>query len=122
MWADVLTRPTEIIYIAVVIISTFCIANERGHRLYYLSLQQISAMIKLDWIAAPFRAMALAAIKTSVALFILRLLGSKATWSKWFLYCNNAVISVVSTSLCIITFVQRSPLRALWEEVVGSKY
>lgn len=106
------------------IVTTLCTLYVNGggtRHLYYLTPQQRSAVIKLDWIIASLSIVALAAIKTSIALFMLRLIGPNSVWRKWFLYLNLIFIYVISIVTCVILFVQCNPSRALWENVPGAR-
>lgn len=89
--------------------------------IYYVISFQIATVIKFNWIAQPIGITTVGTGNISTAFLILRLMGPKAIWRKWFLYICIALTIIITIAAVIITFAQCRPLRALWEHVHGSK-
>ena len=118
---DPLTTQTKVLYTIILGVSTLYVNQGGTHHFYYLAPQQRSVVFKLDLIIASISIGALAALKTSVVIFMLRLIGPNSIWRKWFLYFNLLSIYVISILTCVILFVQCNPSRALWEPVPSAK-
>ena len=77
--------------------------------------------LKYNFLSQPFGAAAPVFGKSSVAFLILRIIGPNTVWRKRFIYFNLAIYWATTILTIIITFVQCSPSRALWEPVPGSR-
>ena len=53
--------------------------------------------------------------KVSVGCLILRLLPPSSVWRKWFIWSTIVFVFLFDSVNCVITFVQCSPPRALWD-------
>ncbi|KAH8594230.1 hypothetical protein B0O99DRAFT_514284 [Bisporella sp. PMI_857] len=92
-----------------------------GRHIYYVPPENISHVLRWNWIIQPFGIAAQPFGKISVSFFLVKLLGPKDVWRKWFLYANMILFSIMA-SLCIIfTYAQCNPPRALWENVPDAK-
>ena len=92
-----------------------------GRHLFYLTPQVIVLVLKYNFLSQPFGAMASAVGKSSVAFLLLRIIGPITVWRKWFIYSQLAIYLTITTVSIIVTFVQCSPSRTLWDPVPGSK-
>lgn len=94
-----------------------------GRHVYYLSAHghRLSVFLKWHRIIPPFGFMSLLFGKISVSLLLLRIMGPKTVWRKWFLYGNMAIYTAIMVLSSILGFVQCNPPRALWETVPGAK-
>lgn len=74
---------------------------------------------KLNWLGQPFAIIAIGLAKVSVALLLLRLIGPKPRWPRHFLYFTMISSMIISIIAIIVTFVQCSPSKALWEPTIS---
>ena len=95
------------------IIWIFYVQGGGSRHVYYLTPQQRVQSIKLNWISQPFGIMAIGIAKASVAFSILRF-QSPNKWRTRVLYFIALSITLLSILSCILTFVQCTPVRALW--------
>ncbi|MCJ1328445.1 hypothetical protein MMC10_005122 [Thelotrema lepadinum] len=93
-----------------------------GRHLYYLSQDPVHAsqILKLNWISQPFAIMSLGLGKISVAFLMLRLIGGFVKARRIFLWIIIILTFIFSVVCCVLTFVQCTPTRALWEPVPGA--
>lgn len=103
------------------IVTTLLALNGGARHLYYLSPPQISAAVKLDWVAQPFAIAAFGLGKISTAFLVLRILKGATVWRKKFLYGSMGITIVSTTVSIVVLFAQCSPPRALWDQVPGAK-
>ena len=89
-----------------------------GHHVYYLTLDEQITALKLNWISQPFEIMAIGTGKVSVALLLLRVLGPKNRYKKWFLWFLIASTLTVCAIGIIFTFAQCQPVARLWNPTV----
>ena len=81
----------------------------------YVSPSNLAVILKLQFVNQPMGVMAAFFGKSSVAIFLVRLLGQMAKWTRFYLLCNVALYFVTCV-LCIgILYGQCSPTKALWE-------
>ena len=110
----------QVLFFVLTILVTLMAGKGGARHIYYLDPPHISTVVKYNWICQPFGIMSVAIGKLAVGLLILRILGSRTFWRKWFLYSSLTFTVLISASCCIINFVQCDPPRALWEQVPGS--
>ena len=84
-----------------------------ARHVFYLTMQQQSRLVRLNWMSQPFGVMAIGIAKASVALSILRFQAPNK-WRTRLLYFIALSINVLDLLVCIFMFVQCSPARALW--------
>lgn len=93
-------------------------AEKGGHHVYYLTLDEQITTLRLNWISQPFEIMAIGTGKVSVALLLLRVLGPKNRYKKWFLWFLIASTLTVCAIGIIFTFAQCQPVARLWNPTV----
>ena len=94
--------------------------NKGGLTNDYLTPMQFSKVSKWDLVFEPFALVCFATSKISVALLLLRIVGTLKTWHKRFLYLVMVSVSLLNSVFCILVFVRCEPLRALWGSKVGA--
>ena len=114
-------RAEQIIYTASLVVASYQMLHGGARHLYYLLPDQVSTVLKLEIIGIPLGIMSQAFGKASVAFFILRLMSPATAWRRRFLYINMGLYALASVLNCIFTFVQCSPVTALWEMVPNAK-
>lgn len=93
-----------------------------GRHLYYLLQHpdQARDVVKLNWIGQPAAIMSLGLGKISVGFLMLRLIGPFVRARRVFLWALIILTFIFSVVCCTLTFVQCSPVEALWETVPGA--
>ena len=84
--------------------------------LAFLTGPEIVNAVKFNWLSQPCAIFALFTTKASVAFLVLRLLGPQEKVRKYILYFVIATIFLFNTLGLIFTFVQCSPVKALWDQ------
>ncbi|KAI9882289.1 MAG: hypothetical protein M1823_005967 [Watsoniomyces obsoletus] len=112
-WDDYWMVITEVLVIVSTILTTVIAAKGGFRHLYYLDPNEIPLLLKLNWIAQPIAIFAFATSKMSIAILILRVMGT-SLWRRWLLYFVIFSSFVVAAVGSVLTFVQCKPSRALW--------
>jgi hypothetical protein len=81
----------------------------------YIPPQDLALVSKLFIINEPFGIMSATFGKTSVAFFLINLLGPQAYWQRTFLYINIVLYFTTSFINLGVLYGQCSPTRALWD-------
>ena len=115
-----LTHDAQILYLLALVFSTITVLHGGGRHLYYLSPEEVSQVVRWEWITQPFGPMALAFAKASITFLLLRIIGPKTFWRKWFLWINMVFFFIISILAAIFNYAQCNPPRALWEKVPGA--
>lgn len=82
--------------------------------LYYLTPDQQMQAVKYNWITQPWCIFGFATGKISVALLLLRIMGTRTKWRKIILYFIMISVFITNSIACIISFAQCNPPKALW--------
>ena len=105
----------QVLYTVTIALSTVYVLEGGARHIQYLSQDQLSTVLKFNWIGQPFGIMAAASGKTSVGFMVMRITGPKTVWRKWFLYISVGLYIGISIVASTLVFVQCSPTRALWD-------
>ncbi|KAL8979687.1 MAG: hypothetical protein Q9177_006073, partial [Variospora cf. flavescens] len=119
-WDDWWILVTSVLSMGFSIACTVLALNNGCRHLFFLNDQERMLATKLSWVSQPWAIMALATSKASVALLIMRIMGT-STWRKNFLYFLIAANFLFCTLAIIFTFAQCRPSRALWDPSVKAK-
>ena len=115
-------KMTQVLYAVGVVESIVYVEKGGTRHLYYLNTQQKSTTIKWYYTTIPFVLMALAAVKSSIALLSLILMGPNKVWRKWFLYLNLVFLGLLSFLICIFIFLTCNQSQALRDDVPGARW
>lgn len=90
---------------------------------YYLLIEGgTGALVEvayLFYIVQPLAIMCIAVSRTSVAVLVLRILGPRNLWRKWFLWFSIVSTLVLSTLTSIVIFAACKPVAALWYVIIS---
>ena len=111
----------KITYTISLSLASYSMTHGGARHLFYLTPGQITVALKYNFLSQPFGAVAPVFGKSSVAFLVLRIIGPNTVWRKRFLYLNLGIYWATTILTIVITFVQCSPTRALWEPVPGSR-
>lgn len=110
----------QVFYTISTSLASICMIHGGARHLYYLRPEDIVLVLKYNFVSQPFGAMASAVGKTSVAFLVLRIIGPNTVWRKWFIHSQLVIYLTITIVSIIVTFVQCSPSRTLWEHLPGS--
>ena len=111
----------KVLYLVALVGSTITVVNGGGRHLFYLTGEEVHTVLRWEWITQPFGIMALPFAKASISLLLLRIIGPRTVWRKWFLWINICFFLLVSILASIFNYVQCNPPKALWDQVPGAK-
>ncbi|KAJ5088501.1 hypothetical protein N7456_012117 [Penicillium angulare] len=114
-WDDYFMLFSWVLYTTAVALSTVLIAHGGIRHIEYLSLGDLTFVMKLEAISEPIGMFALVFGKSSVALFIRRISGTTKKWRRWFLDVNVVLYFLVSIAVLGVMFGQCAPAKALWD-------
>jgi len=89
--------------------------------MYYLSTENTSLALKMDWISHAFAITSTSLGKVAFALFLLRIIPVGKKKERYFLHGFNILLVLIQIPLIIITYVQCNPVAGLWEPDIGAK-
>ena len=98
-------------------LTSYHLINGGGRHEYYLTPAQIMLIFKYNLISQFFVFTSAVCAKSSVALLLLRIIGSVSTWRKHFIYGNFLVYWSTTVATIIVECVRRSNIRSNWESV-----
>ena len=101
-------------------LTSYHLIHGGGRHEYYLIPGQIMLVLKYIFISQFFVFTSVVCAKTSVALLLLRIIGSVSTWRKHFIYGNLLVYWATTVATIIVECVRCSNIRSNWEPVPGS--
>ena len=99
---------------------TILAMNNGCRHYYYLSDTERTLATKLNWTLQPWPIMALATSKVSVALLIMRIMGTSA-WRRGFLWFLMVANFFFCSLAIVLTFTQCRPSSALWDHSIKGK-
>lgn len=102
-------------------LTTVMVGHGGARHIYYLTPSQLSNAVKFNWIAQAFGITIVGTGKVSTAFLMLKIMGPKTVWRKWFLYVSVVLTLIFTILAALFAFVQCDPPRALWEKVPGAK-
>ena len=76
--------------------------------------------LKFSFISQYFVFTSVVFAKSSVALLLLRIIGTVSTWRKRFIYGNFLLYWATTVVIIVVGSVRCSPTRSIWEPVPGS--
>ena len=88
-----------------------------GRHIYYLDVVQVNRFEKLNFVVELFVNLDICVVKTSVALFLLRI-GGLRRWLRVSLFATIALLVSSTSATIIIIFVQCRPIAAIWDPTV----
>ncbi|KAF2201389.1 hypothetical protein GQ43DRAFT_440644 [Delitschia confertaspora ATCC 74209] len=103
------------LFIATVAVETVIVSYGLGRHMYYIPPQNGIPFLKWIFILQSFTFFTLAFAKTSIALFIMRLMGPDRYWRKRFLLLNIAIFFIFTILTTIFDLVACRPLKANWD-------
>lgn len=89
--------------------------------MYYLSPEDASKALKMDWVTHAFILAATNLGKVSFAVFLLRIIPKSKKRMRWFLYGYNILLIAINIPLIILTYAQCNPVAGLWNPRIGAK-
>ena len=84
-----------------------------GKHDYSLTPDQLIAILKYNWVRIGVQVLVSSLARISISILLIRLFGVYK-WFKWFVCIVTSLVCVASTVLVIVTFVQSTPVEALW--------
>ena len=87
---------------------------------FYLTPGQIMLAYEYSFIGQYFGFTSVVFAKSSVALLLLRIIGTISTWRKRFIYGNFLLYWATTVVVIVVLSVRCSPTRSIWEPVPGS--
>lgn len=99
---------------------TILALNNGCRHYYYLNARERTLATKLAWISQPWAILSLPASKASVALLIMRIMGT-STWRRGFLHFLIVANFLFCGLAIIFTFTQCKPSSALWDLSIKGK-
>ena len=102
-------------------LSSYYLVRGGGRHLFYLNPDQITLILKYSFISSLFGLISSVFGKSSVAIFLLRIIGPVTIWRKRLIYGNFILYWATTVVLLVIIIARCSPVRSFWEQVPGSK-
>lgn len=102
-------------------LASYYLVRGGGRHLFYLNPDQISLILKYNLLSSLFGLTSAVFGKSSVAIFLLRIIGPVSTWRKRLIYGNFILYWTTTVVLIIIIIIRCLPVRSMWEQVPGSK-
>lgn len=102
-------------------LTSYYLIRGGGRHLFYLNPDQITIILKYSFLSSAIGFPSAVFGKSSVAIFLLRIIGPVGTWRRRFIYGNFVLYWATSVALVILGIVRCSPVSSLWEPVPGSK-
>lgn len=101
-------------------LTSYYLVRGGARHLFYLTPSQTSLILKYGFISQVFALTSGVLAKSSVALFLLRIIGPVGTWRKRFIYGNVLLYWATTVVVIVVMCVRCSPTRSMWEPVPGS--
>ena len=102
-------------------LTSYYLVRGGGRHLFYLNPDQRTLALKYSLLSAPMGFISPVFGKSSVAIFLLRIMGSVSTGRKRFIYANFILYWATTVVLIFVGLLRCSPMRSLWEPVPGSR-
>ena len=101
-------------------VASYYLVRGGGRHLFYLNPNQITLILKWSFLNSPIAFMSAVFGKSSVAIFLLRIIGPVSTWRRRFIYGNFILYWATTVVVIVVGIVRCSPVRSVWEKVPGS--